>query len=99
MLNVPLILLGALVLVPCGCLTADVRYFKANINSDPNQVDPPPPAPASSSSMTLDLSGLLTTGGVFPHLAVTAASGPKRSECGIGALIPWADHLYMVRGW
>ena len=34
--------------------------------------------------------------GIFPSLAVTAESGPKRSECGIGALMPWADHLYMV---
>lgn len=31
-------------------------------------------------------------------LAATASSAPKRSECGIGALMPWADHLYMVAG-
>ena len=35
--------------------------------------------------------------GNVPSLAATAASGPKRSECGIGALMPWADKLYYVR--
>lgn len=34
--------------------------------------------------------------GIFPGLAVTASSSPKRSECGIGALMSWADRLYMV---
>eukprot|EP01084_Bolivina_argentea_P063421 115799_1 len=34
--------------------------------------------------------------GIFPGLSATAASAPKRSECGIGALIPWADRLYMI---
>eukprot|EP01079_Euglenida_sp_SAG-EU17-18_P004876 gene4876-5025_t len=41
--------------------------------------------------------------GIVPDLAVTAdtapdvASGlPKRSEAGVGALMPWADRLYMV---
>lgn len=38
----------------------------------------------------------LEVNGIFPSLAVTASSGPNRTECGIGALMPWADKLYMV---
>jgi len=34
--------------------------------------------------------------GVFPSLTAKASSGPKRSESGTGALMPWADNLYMV---
>ena len=34
--------------------------------------------------------------GIFPDLAVSASSGPVRSEDGIGALMPWLDRLYMV---
>eukprot|EP00937_MAST-01D_sp_MAST-1D-sp2_P003164 g3164.t1 len=41
--------------------------------------------------------------GVLPRLSVTADSAPavkaglpKRSEAGIGALMPWADRLYML---
>ena len=41
--------------------------------------------------------------GVLPRLSVTADSAPavklglpKRSEAGIGALLPWADRLYML---
>lgn len=34
--------------------------------------------------------------GVFPALSVTATSGPKRSECGHGALMAWADRLYTI---
>jgi hypothetical protein len=34
--------------------------------------------------------------GVFPNLAVKAAHLPKRSETGIGALMPWADKLWLV---
>ncbi len=35
-------------------------------------------------------------GGVFPHLHVTADMVPRRSEAGIGALMPWADRLWMI---
>ena len=38
----------------------------------------------------------LHVNGVFPSLTATASSGPKRSESGTGALMPWADKLYMV---
>ena len=34
--------------------------------------------------------------GVVPSLAVKANMMPKRSETGIGALMPWADKLWMV---
>ena len=34
-------------------------------------------------------------GGVFPHLAAVAGHVP-RSECGIGALMPWADRLWFI---
>jgi hypothetical protein len=35
-------------------------------------------------------------GNVFPHLTVRAPGAGSRSEAGIGALIPWADRLWMV---
>ncbi|HYW94810.1 MAG TPA: hypothetical protein VE870_04430 [Bacteroidales bacterium] len=34
--------------------------------------------------------------GVFPNLTVMGPSDKNRSESGIGALIPWADKLWMV---
>ncbi|NLO06001.1 MAG: hypothetical protein GX131_09275, partial [candidate division WS1 bacterium] len=34
--------------------------------------------------------------GVFPHLHVTADMVPRRTEAGIGALMPWADRLWMI---
>ncbi len=34
--------------------------------------------------------------GVFPHLCIGAQLGPPRSECGVGALMPWADRLWVV---
>ena len=34
--------------------------------------------------------------GVFPNLTVLGTSEKNRSESGIGALIPWADKLWMV---
>jgi len=34
--------------------------------------------------------------GVFPNLTVLGPSDKNRSESGIGALIPWADKLWMV---
>lgn len=34
--------------------------------------------------------------GVFPHLGVKAGHFPKRTETGIGALMPWADRLWFV---
>ncbi len=38
----------------------------------------------------------LQAGGVMPHLALTADLGPPRSECGVGALMPWAGRLWLV---
>jgi len=34
--------------------------------------------------------------GTFPHLAVKAGHHPKRTETGIGALMPWAEKLWFV---
>eukprot|EP01062_Namystynia_karyoxenos_P005752 TRINITY_DN11990_c0_g1_i1.p1 TRINITY_DN11990_c0_g1~~TRINITY_DN11990_c0_g1_i1.p1 ORF type:complete len:508 (+),score=168.09 TRINITY_DN11990_c0_g1_i1:83-1606(+) len=34
--------------------------------------------------------------GIFPHITATATSEKVRSEAGTGALMPWADRLYMV---
>lgn len=34
--------------------------------------------------------------GIFPGLSSRAESSPVRSEAGIGALMPWADRLWMV---
>jgi hypothetical protein len=34
--------------------------------------------------------------GIFPHLSVSADLLPDRNECGIGALMPWADRLWMI---
>jgi hypothetical protein len=34
--------------------------------------------------------------GVFPHLGLKAGHRPARSETGIGALMPWADRLWLV---
>jgi hypothetical protein len=34
--------------------------------------------------------------GVFPHLAVKAGHFPRRTETGIGALMPWANRLWFV---
>jgi hypothetical protein len=44
----------------------------------------------------------LSASGVFPALTVTADSAPTtnvtspRSECGVGALMAWADRLFVV---
>jgi len=35
-------------------------------------------------------------GGVIPSLSVKADLGPPRSESGIGALMPWADRLWLI---
>lgn len=34
--------------------------------------------------------------GVFPNLTILGSSDKERSESGIGALIPWADKLWMI---
>jgi len=38
----------------------------------------------------------ISMSGVCPSLAVTADMVPARSECGIGALIPWANKLWLI---
>lgn len=34
--------------------------------------------------------------GIFPHLSLNAGLGPPRTECGVGALMPWADRLWVA---
>ncbi|MEA3368366.1 MAG: hypothetical protein U9R68_09670, partial [Planctomycetota bacterium] len=50
---------------------------------------PGPPAPAGAVTEPRQISG------VFPHMAVSVPEVPG-SESGIGALMPWADRLWMV---
>lgn len=38
----------------------------------------------------------LNVSGIFPHLSVQADLLPVRNECGIGALMSWADRLWMI---
>lgn len=38
----------------------------------------------------------LNISGVFPHLALGAELGPPRTECGVGALMPWANKLWVI---
>jgi hypothetical protein len=38
----------------------------------------------------------LQISGVFPHLTLTSDLGPPRSECGVGALMPFADRLWVI---
>lgn len=40
--------------------------------------------------------GPVQFGGVVPHLCLEADLGPPRSECGVGALMPWAGRLWAV---
>jgi hypothetical protein len=49
---------------------------------------PIPPEPLSTA--------FISTSGVFPALTTTADSGPKRSECGHGAMMAWADRLWLI---
>ncbi len=55
----------------------------------------PTPHPLTTASVNAN--------GVFPWLSFTAASAPTgpnitapRSECGVGAMMPWADKLYVI---
>jgi len=52
----------------------------------PRPVAEPAPAPTA---------GPVAVSGIFPHLAVSTPEVPG-SESGIGALMPWADRLWMV---
>lgn len=48
------------------------------------------------SSDTSSIAKPINISGVFPHLGVKAGHAPARTETGIGALMPWADKLWMV---
>jgi hypothetical protein len=69
------------------CATADASTTPA-----PPPTPPAPPTPSSEGSA----SNPLNINGIFPSLSAVASSGPNRSECGTGALMPWAGKLYMV---
>jgi len=59
--------------------------------SDVKSVQPaaPPQTGAANGPQT-------SMSGVSPDLAVTADMVPARSECGIGALMPWANRLWLI---
>jgi len=40
--------------------------------------------------------GPFQIGGVIPHLTLKAELGPPRTECGVGALMPWAGRLWAL---
>ena len=48
----------------------------------------PAPSPLSTAN--------IHTSGVFPSIVGTAESAPKRSECGVGAMMAWNDVLYYI---
>jgi hypothetical protein len=50
---------------------------------------------AAQSSTAVTPTTPMQVNGVFPHLTVVSDHEP-RSEAGIGALVPWADRLWMV---
>lgn len=56
---------------------------------------------AAVSAVPAATAGPLTTAsiqvsGVFPSIVGTAESAPLRSECGVGAIMAWADALYYI---
>jgi hypothetical protein len=42
------------------------------------------------------MSNFVPISGIYPHLSVRADVLPYRTECGIGALMSWADRLWMI---
>ncbi len=72
--------------IPAAARGAPPRTQAAGKPPEPG----PRPADAESSAR------LFCTSGVINGLAVQADVIPVRSECGIGALMPWADRLWMV---
>jgi hypothetical protein len=63
---------------------AEVRAFAFDPAGDYPDVAPPPPADIRS--------GTLCVSGIYPHLAAFNHNG----ECGIGAVVPWADRLWYL---
>jgi hypothetical protein len=43
-----------------------------------------------------DAEAPIRVSGVMPHLALKASLGPPRTECGVGALMAWADRLWAL---
>lgn len=75
-------------LLAAGAAAAPVtsQGFNLYVGSGGN----PAPAPLTTAS--------LSSGGVFPSLSNTASTGPVRSECGHGAMMAWADKLWVRAG-
>ncbi len=59
-------------------------------NTSPSQ------EPAGKAGPTVPQAPWITPSGVVPKLAVSAGLKGPRSECGIGALVPWADRLWLI---
>ncbi|KAK6187618.1 hypothetical protein SNE40_005599 [Patella caerulea] len=88
---------GVLAFLTYGGNAQNPKYV-ISVPEPPLPTAPPIPTPASpnSSHAMGNAEFPFNVGGIFPDLTVTAESAPKRSECGIGALMAWADNLYMV---
>jgi hypothetical protein len=54
----------------------------------------PPTRRAAISGLVAALPGAAQLG--LPNIGLRAETGPPRSECGVGALMPWADALWAV---
>ena len=73
-----------------GCLVMAAGATRA--------AEPAAPPPATEAPTPAAVEGApqpLQASGVFPHMAVSVPEVPG-SETGIGALMPWADRLWMV---
>jgi len=65
-------------------------------DSNVQEKESPTASKTPAQHVTDDFTFPIHVNGIFPALTAYADSGPLRSESGIGALMPWADNLYMV---
>lgn len=86
---------GTVVFLCVGhCQSDYVEHF--SVDQGQESAIPTAPTPPTPSSKNSSVNIVFSINGIFPSLSVSATSGPNRSECGIGALMPWADSLYLV---
>ncbi|KAH9500230.1 hypothetical protein Btru_077526 [Bulinus truncatus] len=88
-----------IVLVTAGCFAVILlsRMLEVDTMEAPaNTTFPTIPPPPTSTPSVKSVDSLFQVNGIFPQYTVIADSGPVRSECGVGALMPWANNLYMV---
>jgi len=82
-----------------GLAQAPTETAGAPASQEP-AVSKPPSQEASPTSLQSEVASAgpvgLAPGGIMPSLSVSAALEGPRSECGIGALVPWADRLWLV---